>query len=498
MNNITKFVGLSLLGIMALSSCTQKDCLLTQKEKEMMVGSEAPLSFRTNILSSGMRVQNDAWEQGDQIGVYMLKAGVALNNATPADILYANKIYKTDAAGASGSFSAASEADKMFMPNDGTAVDFVAFYPQNLAVSSTYTIDVDVATQPAKDMLYTQTLKNANKTTEKSSLALNFSHVLSQLQLLLIDEAEKPITDVTATILGMNTTAKFNLGNGAMADVANPKDIAMAKGNANMLMANVLPTESMGDVKVKIKANGKNYTWKVAADKLLAGNAYKYTLKLLANGQVEVMFNGSTITGWVVVDGGVITVTPDKDPTPDPDPTPTPTKMLLFPGSDFENFDAFLGSLNKYKLQKYASAAAGQGRESSQALYINGTPGGNEYVFTAVVPNETAYLDGKTKIVFYIKGTSPKKTISINLYKNNSEYTVYNLGDKANNGTDVILTPEDKNAYIAAIDTKGQWVKVTLNIKGFAINKTAGENLFAIKAGSKSTYNLYIDDITIE
>ena len=45
-----------------------------------------------------------------------------------------------------------------------------------------------------------------------------------------------------------------------------------------------------------------------------------------------------------------------------------------------------------------------------------------------------------------------------------------------------------------------QTYKVTLDISSIAgqINTTPGEDLFAMKFGSKSDYDLFVDDITIE
>ena len=57
------------------------------------------------------------------------------------------------------------------------------------------------------------------------------------------------------------------------------------------------------------------------------------------------------------------------------------------------------------------------------------------------------------------------------------------------------------NSYAeGGIDTGGEWIQVTLDISSIAslINSTPGEDLFALKVGSKADYDLFVDDITIE
>jgi hypothetical protein len=178
------------------------------------------------------------------------------------------------------------------------------------------------------------------------------------------------------------------------------------------------------------------------------------------------------------------------------------TGSNLFPGSDFDDWSAFMASLNNYGLSTkgYASQSANGGRDGSGALSLNGTtPSSNDYTFTAVVPDGFSAA-GKTKIVFYIKGTSSGKSLSLNVYvgPNNTmgtDYKCYNLGDYSAERT---VLPTGSNSYTGTIDTGGNWMKVTLDISDLTLNSTAGQNLFALKVGSAAVYDLLVDDITLE
>lgn len=173
----------------------------------------------------------------------------------------------------------------------------------------------------------------------------------------------------------------------------------------------------------------------------------------------------------------------------------TEAANLLFKGSDFNNWADFISSINSYGLVKdtYATSGVGVGRENTNALLLKGMPKANDYVFTTIVNNTIP--ETPKKITFYVKGTSGK-SLSLNVYKSDKKYVVYNVGDLSN--ANVSLSPVDANQYTGKIDTKGEWVLVTLNIEGIDIQKTAGENIFALKVGKDEAYDLIVDNIKID
>lgn len=181
---------------------------------------------------------------------------------------------------------------------------------------------------------------------------------------------------------------------------------------------------------------------------------------------------------------------------------PTPPTNLLFAGSDFENWTTLTSSLNSFGLQSYAVQGIGTGTLGTNSLHLNGTPVGNDYVFTATAASHGNIPANPTKITFWVKGTSAK-SLSLNVYRSTSGYDVFNVENltaspvvlnkavlnSSNNGT---------NGYIGNIDTGGQWVKVTLNISDVSINSSSTGDLFALKVGKEVLYNLHIDNIEIQ
>lgn len=166
----------------------------------------------------------------------------------------------------------------------------------------------------------------------------------------------------------------------------------------------------------------------------------------------------------------------------------------MFPGSDFNDWTTFKGALSTHGLKDYATESTTGGRGGSGALHIKGTPSGNDYVFTALVPEGFSSI-GKTMIHFWVKGTAAK-SLSLNVYTGSS-YSKFNLGDAT---ADVVLEPVSSNQYSGTVDTGGEWIKVSLNISTIVndISSTVGESLFALKVGKTADYDLFVDDITIE
>ncbi len=219
--------------------------------------------------------------------------------------------------------------------------------------------------------------------------------------------------------------------------------------------------------------------------------AFKYTCTDAASGNWQIKELKVTSDGGKLADGSTPTPTPDPkpDPKPEPDPQPTPAG-LLFPGADFEDWTAFTGSLNTFGIKDYATQA--DGGRSGKALNIKGTPKGNDFVFT-VVAKETSPKTGNT-ITLYVKGKSGK-SLSFNVFGDGGVKKVFNLGE-VSNSSDVKLEVAENNQYTGAVDTKGQWLKVSLNIAGLKL-ATSG-NLFALKVGKEVAYDILVDDITIE
>ena len=106
---------------------------------------------------------------------------------------------------------------------------------------------------------------------------------------------------------------------------------------------------------------------------------------------------------------------------------PLPVSNLLFPGSDFNNWAEFTSALSTHGVNFGIESATG-GKGGSGAILLEGTTGSkNAYLFTALVP-EGFSAAGKTKINFWIKGTTSSRSLSMNVHTG-STIQIYNMGD---------------------------------------------------------------------
>lgn len=271
-------------------------------------------------------------------------------------------------------------------------------------------------------------------------------------------------------------------------------------------------------VEIPVYPAGNNWTIVMSGDIVLPASvlgqskvvfAYKYVCTDASSGQWQIKNLKVTSEGGKLAAGGT---EPAPQPKPDPQPDPTPG-ALLFPGSDFNDWNAFLGSLNTYGL-KFGKQSATGGIDGSGALQLSGTTNDkNDYIFTAKVP-EGVDMTKVKKITFYIKGKSDK-SLSINVFNTNPKityydsktkerkpagYVNYNLGDV--NGAKQI-TGVTKNDYKGTINV-GNWTKITLDLTALingqlmTLPTEVGKDLISFKYGSKSAYDLYIDNISFE
>ena len=175
---------------------------------------------------------------------------------------------------------------------------------------------------------------------------------------------------------------------------------------------------------------------------------------------------------------------------------PSASAVNLFGGSDFENWTTFLNSLNSFGTKQPLAQGIGLGLNGTNSLQIKGTAPGNDYLFTAVAP--AGLPANPKKITMYIKGTSTGKSLSFNVYRTSGTplYYTYNL---LNFTKSSIISVSDANDYRGAIDTKGEWMLVEINLAGAPlINLAPGKDIFAIKTGSSGVYDINIDNIKIE
>ena len=255
-------------------------CLACEQQTgNMNPSAEAvPISFVTNL--SMTRVAGSNWDNGDNVGIFMMKN----ESASYAD----NGQNKHYVAAANNSLSPVNEDNTLYWPLKNKKVDFIAYSPYAELSDLIYSMDItDQSNQSMLDFLYAEKIEG--KSEEDGSVNFIFKHCLSKLVLNII--AETPIEESlpTANILGLPTKAEFDLYDGVLKNCAEVAQIAM-HCSGTTLEATLLPGNVGDDVTVEILLDEELYTWQLnkSISELNPGYKYEYNVSLTAKEPVFV------------------------------------------------------------------------------------------------------------------------------------------------------------------------------------------------------------------
>lgn len=258
-------------------------------------------------VSSGInvqtRVQDNTWESGDAIGIYML------NGET---VEAENCKYTTQASGTSGTFTA-DAAHTVYFPINGDARDFTAYYPHQESIANgIYRVDVTTQTSQ-KDLDLMAAAKVTGKTKNDPTVAFEFQHKLVKL-FLTINPDGKSLTAADMEGLKVEITnqpvlATYDVVKGGNVSVTapdGPVDIELS-ANAGGTSAEgiVLPNASTEDMYLRFTLKGMDepFTWNIhSAEKsklFQAGSKYVYTITLSKAGIAVT----STVKNWAYGNG---------------------------------------------------------------------------------------------------------------------------------------------------------------------------------------------------
>lgn len=300
----------ALIAALALSACSN------DSDSNIVFGNAVNLKgsisgFQATRVANG----SNAWQDNDQLGIFMSKSGETVDKA-----IAANQQYKTNAAG-----TLTPTGSTLVYPQNEN-VDFTAYYPYNATVTNgAVAVDVSDQTKPI-DLLYA---KSTNVTPSKNPVNLSFSHQLSYV-VLNITSSDKTSTKGLKTVLkGLKTAGSFNLNDKSLtATDASVKDITFNTNEDGTISAGILlPTTSVADAKLELTLNGKSVEASLPVTSLNAGSKYEIPVTVKGGTEAEtfnVTFGNATITDWTT---GTVTGNIDVDfgnggETPDPDPQP--------------------------------------------------------------------------------------------------------------------------------------------------------------------------------
>lgn len=197
-------------------------------------------------------ITGNSWTANAQVGVFMKQSGKTLGRGAivgGGD----NTSYITTAG--DGNFLA--NGTTLEYPSDGSAVDFIAYYPYQPALDNyIYKVDVTEQGKPEEiDLLYADNLKDRTQTSVTGNL--QFYHQLSQLVLNLNSSDNTELGNLTVSISGVKTKADFNLADGSLTiDKTSGTATVNMHRVGNTAEAILLPVSTVDGIKLTLTLNG--------------------------------------------------------------------------------------------------------------------------------------------------------------------------------------------------------------------------------------------------
>ena len=273
-------------------------------EEQVMDSRRVPLQINGDINMLMTRAADNHWDPQDAIGVYMVNAE---NNSIVDEVSnYRYEVIDKD----NGNFSPADENNTAYFPDDGTAVNVVAYYPQGDVVENK--LSLDLANQDNQPKIDLMSAKAENASKSSPTVNLGFKHRLTKLFFKI--EGDVKTDGINATISNQYTKIQYDILNDKLliAD-ENKQEIAMKYWNSNnsrFTEAIVLPNGENNraeDRQLTFQLNGKIFKATIGGDtEFKAGKKYIYKVKFdqTPSGDVAVGITGVGITNWNDVDGG--------------------------------------------------------------------------------------------------------------------------------------------------------------------------------------------------
>lgn len=282
------------LAAFAFTSCSDDDGNGTN-------GKNSGVAFKTTI-GDGLksRAAGNAWAGSDAIGIYMKKAGQPL----PSNVVNSADNMKHTTPG-DGVFTAATPANQITFPGDGSAVDFIAYYPYQTTIAShVYKVNVTNQTaQEAIDLLYTNDATNLTKD-HVGGVGMTFNHELVKMIINVKAGAGiGSLAGLNVKVAGMKTQADFALENGALTVTSTTASDITLKSTANgadmLVEAIILPADATSGRVITFTLGSQTFKWSIPdGTKYEKGKKYTYDAILKVDGGVTVVTPNATITDW--------------------------------------------------------------------------------------------------------------------------------------------------------------------------------------------------------
>ena len=279
-----------------LAACSEKSELSPDPTPGHTEAEKIPIKISTTIT----KVNETGFEQGDQVGIYVVNEP---NTLQPSGNHANNVLFKY----INGSWVSESP---LYWKDQTTKADFYCYYPYDSSISSIdaypFSIKADQSSDnnyKSNDFLWGKT-GYVSPTTQ--AVGITVKHILSNVIIKLVagnGYTDEDMNSAEVTICGMQTNSTINLANGTITANGNIQDITPKMG-VNARQALVIPQSITNTDIIKITVGDKTYVLNQSIN-LVSGKQYTCTVTINKTSQgINI-----GIGGWNVDDndfGGIV------------------------------------------------------------------------------------------------------------------------------------------------------------------------------------------------
>lgn len=289
------FTGMaSLAAAMALTACSQDEADI--QLSALTQGNVISLTSQVAATRAASDPQTTALSTSNKVGVYV---------SSSSSTLYNNVEHSVGDAGA-----LTTTTTMNYPTEDGATVNIYAYAPyassMELSSDNAFSVSTDQSAESgylASDLVY------ASKTGQASTsdaVSLTFAHKLSQLQIVIQNDANINLTNASVYVTGTKISTTFNPSTGTVGAASGDATAIKAAtiSTAGTVYAIVVPQDIAANTElVKITTSDKTYIAKLtSAATLTAGKAHSFTVKLVEATtpvvEVPVSLTATSVTEW--------------------------------------------------------------------------------------------------------------------------------------------------------------------------------------------------------
>lgn len=272
------------------------------------------VQLNAEIKGMKTRMSGSVWEEGDAIGVYMMKAGVVLDaSALGMNVEYVYNDSTSD-------FAPENPSDSLYFPFNGSNVDFIGYYPHREDITGlTFPVDLTVqSNQAAIDLLYSENATGKNMS--NPNVSLQFTHQLTKIVLQISHYRGIDLSGLSVILTQVATESSFNLVNDSLSASSGVKDITLEVNNDGTTAEGILlPGTDLSESHLWfILADDQAYHIPLAGlltNPLVQSTRYLFNVTLYTN--EEPVISTGEITDWISGPSQAVTAerTEDNPPT---------------------------------------------------------------------------------------------------------------------------------------------------------------------------------------